>query len=110
MMIEQGRGDTMQGTVYTIAQLATAAALDRGTVATLTATNANLASQLEAAQAYIKMLKDEILALKAKIKPAWQGQRPVKSMNNNTYCWSYGHKVHKDHTIASSKARNDRHQ
>jgi hypothetical protein len=63
---------------------------DRGTVETLTMTNAKLASHLEAAQAYINMLKDEILALKENIKPAWQGQRPAKSTNNNTYCWSHG--------------------
>jgi predicted RNase H-like nuclease (RuvC/YqgF family) len=70
MMIEQGRGDNMQYTVGEIAQLAMTTASDRGTVATLTATNSKLASQLKAAQAYIKMLKDEILALKARIKPA----------------------------------------
>jgi hypothetical protein len=83
MMIEQGRGETMQYTVDAIAQLATSTASDRGTVATFTATNSKLASQLEAAQAYINMHKDEILALEAKIKPAWQGQRPAKSTNNN---------------------------
>jgi hypothetical protein len=44
----------------------------------LTATNAKLASQLEAAQSYINILKDEILALKANIKPASQGQQPAK--------------------------------
>jgi hypothetical protein len=44
MMIEQGLGDTMQDTVDAIAQLATAMASDRGTVATFTATNAKLAS------------------------------------------------------------------
>jgi hypothetical protein len=72
MMIEQGRGDNMHDTVDAIAQLSTetATASNRGTVATLTATNAKLASQLEAAQSYIKMLKDDILALKAKINPA----------------------------------------
>jgi hypothetical protein len=69
MMIEQGRRDTLQGTIA-IAQLTTAMASDRGMVATPNATNAKLASQLEAAQAYTKMLKDEILALKDKIKPA----------------------------------------
>jgi hypothetical protein len=79
MMIEQGRGDNMQDTVDAIAQLATETASDRGAVATSTATNDKLSSQLEAAQVFIKMLKDEILALKAKIKPAWQGQRPAKS-------------------------------
>jgi hypothetical protein len=74
MMIEQGREETIQDTVDTIAQLATATASDRGTVATLTTTNAKLASQLEAAQAQIAQLKDDIAALKNKIKPAWQCQ------------------------------------
>jgi hypothetical protein len=73
-------------------------------------TNAKLASQMEAAQAYTKMFKDEILALKAKIKPAWQGQHPSKSMNNTNYYWSHGHQVHKDHTRATCKARKDGHQ
>jgi cell division protein FtsB len=44
-------------------------ASDRGTVATLTATKDKLASQLEAYQAYIKKLKEEITDLKAKMKP-----------------------------------------
>jgi hypothetical protein len=70
MIIEKCRGGTMQDTVKAIAQLATLMASDRRTVATLTTTNAKLASQLEAAQAYIQMRKDEILALKAKLKPA----------------------------------------
>jgi hypothetical protein len=97
----------MQDTVDVIAQLATATASDRGTVATLTAINAKLASQIEATQAYIKMLKDDILVLKANIKPAWQGQRTAKSTNNNNYFWSHGHQVHKDHTSATCKARKD---
>jgi hypothetical protein len=50
MMIEHARGDTMQGTVNVIAQLATATKSERGTVATLTTTNAKLVSQLEAAK------------------------------------------------------------
>jgi hypothetical protein len=70
MMIEQGCEDNMQYTVDAIAQLAMAMASYHGTVATLTAINAKLASQMEAAHAYIKMLKDEILALTANIKPA----------------------------------------
>jgi predicted RNase H-like nuclease (RuvC/YqgF family) len=71
MMIEKGCGDTVDA----IAQLATATTSDSETVEMLTATNAKLASQLEAAQSYIKMLNYEILAFKAKIKIAWQGQR-----------------------------------
>jgi hypothetical protein len=50
MMIEQGRGATMQCTVDAIAQLAAATMSERGTVALLTVTNAKLASQLDAAQ------------------------------------------------------------
>jgi hypothetical protein len=56
MIIEQGREETMQDTVDAIAQLATATASDRGTVATLTTTNAKLSTQLEAAQAQIAQL------------------------------------------------------
>jgi hypothetical protein len=110
MMIEKGRKETMQDTVDTIAQLATATASDRGTVATLTTTNAKLATQLEAAQAQIAQLKDEIAALKNKIKPAWQGQRPIKTTNNDSYCWSHGYQVAKSHTSATCNMKNSGHK
>jgi hypothetical protein len=93
MMIEQGRDESMQDTAEEIAQLATAAASDRGTVATLTTTNSKLATQLESARALIAQLKKEIAQLKSKLKPAWQGQRPVKTTNNDSYCWSHGYQV-----------------
>jgi hypothetical protein len=73
MMIEQGRDDSMQETAEAIAQLATATASDRGTVAMLTTTNAKLANQLEAVHALVAQLKSEIATLKIKIKPVWQG-------------------------------------
>jgi hypothetical protein len=63
MMIEQGHDESMQDTVDAIAQLATATASYRGTVATLTTTNAKLATQLEAAHAQIAQLKNEIATL-----------------------------------------------
>jgi phage shock protein A len=66
MMVEQGHEETMQDTVDAIAQLATETASDRGTVATLTTTTAKLATQLEAAQAQIAQLKDEIVSLKTR--------------------------------------------
>jgi predicted RNase H-like nuclease (RuvC/YqgF family) len=91
MMIEQGHDETMQDNVDAIAQLATATASDRGTVATLTTTNDKLVTQLEAAQAQIIQLKNKIATLKNKIKPAWQGQRPIKTTNNDSYCWSHGY-------------------
>jgi hypothetical protein len=74
MMIQQGRDNSMQDTVDAIAHLATETASDQGTVGTLTTTNAKLATQLEAAQALIAQLKNEIATLKNKMKPAWQGQ------------------------------------
>jgi predicted RNase H-like nuclease (RuvC/YqgF family) len=100
----------MQDTANAISQLATAAASDRGTVATLTTTNAKLATQLEAAQAQIVQLKDEIAALKNKIKPAWQGQRPVKTTNNYSYCWSHGYQVARSHTSATCNMKNSGHK
>jgi hypothetical protein len=70
MMIEQGRDESMQDTVDAIAQLATATLSDQSTVATLTTTNAKLATQLEAVHSLIAQLKSEIATLKNKIKPA----------------------------------------
>jgi predicted RNase H-like nuclease (RuvC/YqgF family) len=110
MMIKKGCDETMQDTVDAIAQLATAKASDRGTVATLTTTNAKLATQLEAAHAQIAQLKNEIATLKNKIKPAWQGQRPVKKTKNDSYCWSHGYQVAKSHTSATCNMKRSRHQ
>jgi phage shock protein A len=56
----------MQDTVDAISQLTTATASYSGTVATLTTTNAKLATQLEAAHAQVAQLKNEIAALKTR--------------------------------------------
>jgi hypothetical protein len=101
MMIEQGREETMQDTVDAISQLATATSSDRRTVATLTTTNAKLATQLEAAHAQVAHLKYELAALRNKIKPDWQGQQPINTTNNDSYCWSHGYQVAKSHTSAT---------
>jgi hypothetical protein len=100
----------MQDTAEAIAQLATATASDRGTVATLTTTNAKLATQLEAAHALFARLKNEIATLKNKIKPAWQGQRPVKTTNNDSYCWSHGYQVAKSLTSATCNMKKSGYQ
>jgi hypothetical protein len=110
MMMEQGRDESMHDTVDAITQLATAKASDCGTVATLSTTNAKLAAQLEAAHAQIAQLKNEIATLKNKIKPAWQGQQPVKTANNDRYCWSHGYQVAKSHTSATCNMKKSRHQ
>jgi phage shock protein A len=110
MMIEQGRDDSIQETAEAIAQLATSTASDRGTVATLTTTNAKLANQLEAAHALIAQLKSEITTLKNKIKPAWQGQRAARITNNDSSCWSHGYQVAKSHNSATCNVRRNGHQ
>jgi hypothetical protein len=110
MMIEQGHDESMQDTIDAIAQLAMATASDSGTVATLTTTNAKLTTQLEAAHEQIAQLKSKIATLKNKIKPAWQGQRPVKTTNNDSYCWSHGYQVAKSHTILTCNLKTSRHQ
>jgi hypothetical protein len=110
MMIEQGRDESMQDTAEEIAQLATATASDHGTVATLTTTNAKLATHLEAAHALIAQLKNKIATLKSKIKPAWQGQRPVKTTSNESYCWLHGYQVAKSHTSATCNMKKSAHQ
>jgi hypothetical protein len=79
-------------------------------VATLTTTNSKLATQLEAAHAQIAQLKNEIATLQNKIKPAWQGQRPVKTMNNDSYWCSHGYQVAKSHTSATCNMKKSGHQ
>jgi hypothetical protein len=110
MMIEQGCDESMQDTVDAIAQLATATASDRGTVAKLTTTNSKLATQLQAAHAQIAQLKNEIATLKNKSKLACQGQIPVKTTNNGSYCWSHGYQVSKLHTSATCNMKKSGHQ
>jgi hypothetical protein len=85
-------------------------ASDRGTVATLTTTNAKLANQLEAAHALIAQLKSEIATLKNTIKPVWQGQRPARTTNNDSYWWYHGYQVAKSHTSATCNVRKTGHQ
>jgi hypothetical protein len=110
MMIEQGRPKSMHDTAEAITQLATATASDCSTVATLTTTNAKLATQLEAANALIAQLKNEIATLKNKIKPAWQGQLPVRTTNNDSYFWSHGYQVAKSPTSATCNMKKSGHQ
>jgi hypothetical protein len=109
MMIEQGRDDSMQETAEAIAQLDTATASDRGTVATLTPHILSL-HQLEAAHALIAQLKSEIAKLKNKIKSAWQGQRPSRTTNNDSYCWSHGYQEAKSCTSATCNVTKNGHQ
>jgi hypothetical protein len=103
MMIEQGRDESMQDTVDAIAQLATATASDRGTLATLTTTNAKTETQLEADHALIAQLKNEIATLKKRTKPAWQGQRPVAWLPGGEIAHERDMQHEKERTLGCSK-------
>jgi hypothetical protein len=110
MMIEQHSPESMNETAEATAQLATATASDRSTVVTLTTTNAKLASQLEGANELIAQLKNEIAMHKNKIKPAWQGQLPVRTTNNDSYCCSHVYQVATSHTSATCNKKKSGHQ
>jgi predicted RNase H-like nuclease (RuvC/YqgF family) len=100
----------MQETAESIAQLATSTASDQGTVATLKTTNDKLVNQLKAAHALIAQLKSESASIKSKIKPARQGQRPTKTTNNESYCWSHDYQVAKSHTSTTCSVRKNGHE
>jgi hypothetical protein len=110
IMMELERDESMQDTVDAIARLETATASDCGPVATLTTTNAKLATQLVFAHAQITQLKNEIATLKNKIKPAWFGLPPIKTTNNDSYCWSHGFQVAKSHTSTTCNMKKSGHQ
>jgi hypothetical protein len=107
MMIEH---HPYQGNADAITQLAVATASDQDMVATLTATNTKLTLQLETYQSYVKKLKEDIVKLKLKIKPACQGQQPAKTTDTDKYFWSNGYQLHNDHTRASCKNQKEGHK
>jgi hypothetical protein len=74
------------------------------------ATNAYLTLKIETSQAYAKKLKEDIVQLKLKIKPFWQGQRPDKTTENDNHFWSHGYQVDNKHTIASFKNPKEGHK
>jgi hypothetical protein len=50
------------------------------------------------------------MPLKIKIKPIWQGQRPTRTINNDSYWWLHRYQVAKTHTSATCNVRKTEHQ
>jgi hypothetical protein len=75
------------------ANLATATAVDRGMVVTLTEANPRLTKQLEDSSQYLK----EIRAL---LKKERNDRSPRKTFAppNDNYCWAHGYKIARNHT------------
>jgi hypothetical protein len=76
----------------------------------ITVANSKLTMHLEASQAYIKKLKEDITDFKVKMNPVRQGHIPAKIRSNNNYCKSHGYQVHKDYTSVTFKAKKDGHK
>jgi hypothetical protein len=85
-----------ESTIGALANLATATALDRGVVATLTEANARLVKQLEDNSNELRELK----ALIKKERLEKRGQRSFNPSPNNSF-WTHGYKVANTHTSVS---------
>jgi hypothetical protein len=111
--------ELQQDTATAIANLATATAADRSTVANLTSTNSNLTielaqttAKLASAQASITALQIELATLKT--NPSNRNNReqrePRTYTPNSNYCWSHGYKVNSSHTSSTCSRPRTGHQ
>jgi hypothetical protein len=80
--VGQTEDQMAEATIYTLANLATATATDRGVMATLTEANSRLARQLEDRSNELK----EVKALLKKERAERKGQRTFNPSPDN-YCW-----------------------
>jgi hypothetical protein len=91
--VTQNEDHMAEATIGALANLATAAAADRGVVAALTQANSRLAKKLEDNSR-------ELRELKALLNQERRDRRVPRSFNPlaNNYCWTHGYKVGKTHT------------
>jgi hypothetical protein len=94
--VGQTEDQMAEATIVALANVATATAVDRGVVATLTEANARLVKQLEDNS-------NELRELKALIKKERFEKRGQLSFNPspNNYCWTHGYTVSNTHTSLS---------
>jgi hypothetical protein len=112
--------ELQQDTAAALANLATATASDRSTVANLTNTNSNLSvelaqatAKLALAEATITALKVEVTALKSNTHGNSNNQfnrTPRTYPPNSNYCWTHGFKVNRNHTSTTCSKPIDGHQ
>jgi hypothetical protein len=87
-----------EATIGALSNLATATAVDRGVVATLTETNARLVKQLEDNSNELRKLK-AVIRNERVVK---RGQRSFNTSPNN-YFWTHGYKAGNTHTSLTCK-------
>jgi hypothetical protein len=95
--------EQQQETALALANLASATAADRSTVASLTTTNSNITAELAKTTAKLTIAWAEITALKVELASLKGGpasghnsQRRTYPPNTN-YCWTHGYKVNHRH-------------
>jgi hypothetical protein len=92
--VSQPSDDDLAGAaIYAFSNLATATAVDRGIVATLTESNSRLTKKLEDGSQTLK----EIRAL---LKKEHNDRSSCKHFapSNDNYCWTHGYKIARNHT------------
>jgi hypothetical protein len=85
--------DLAEAAIDAFANLASATAVDRAVVATLTEANARLAKQLEESAQALK----EVKALLKKERSERVARKPFAPSLSN-YCWTHGYKIARNHT------------
>jgi hypothetical protein len=112
----------IQGTVDAIANLATATASDRSTVAHLAETNASQnakieqqATQLTTARMELATLRSELARLKGTNASSDRtttssDRRPRQFPPNTNYCWTHGYAVSRNHTSQGCAGPKEGHQ
>ena len=113
--------DIQQETALAIANLATATASNRSTVASLTATISNLSTELTLANAKLVHITAELASLRLAMASPLTGIVPtstpkpkpkstVPHVPNTNYCWTHGYRVNSTHTSATCPRPDQGHQ
>jgi hypothetical protein len=106
-------------TTLALANLATATASDRSSVANLTTTNSSLTSDLTSATSKLSVALSDIATLERELAtlcstttntPNKQSQTRQPWTPNTSYCWTHGYKAARSHTSAACTHRQDGHQ
>jgi hypothetical protein len=96
--------ELQQDTAMAIANLATATAADRSTVAALCATNAQLTADLTATYALLTSARQTVTALQVELATLKATANSNATPPPNTiahYCWTHGYKVGGRHTSST---------
>ena len=95
-------------TADAFANLATASAADRQTLANLTATNTELLQQLSAQAVELATLR--AARSQTNTRTNTRRERTTRQYNNKNYCWSHGYDISKDHTSQNCRFKHDGHK